>query len=430
MKHRFENKVLAFSVSVITVLLVLNIIITHHNNNILEHNRNLQKEAEQVKVTISQFAIVIIHNLDLGLRSYALYGKKKYLTPLRFAIEYKDSILGMAEESLRQQQYPLKEFYELKDSIIAYEALCLRLLELYEAKDTAEFNRLSDQDKGYLLWLQYERFSKGVNEFEDQINESAQRKYLAALRNNYLVQISLLLISVPTLFFTFVHTKRKFAVETALRKAEIEKAELLASQNQLLEKAVAERTVEIQTKNKQLQEQYDEIAAANEEISAQNDELTLHREELSRRNRALEESKRRELDLYKVNLLEKSEMIRAISQELEILKGKFSPTPEQIQKFNNILHFSIATDEDWEQFKKAFQEVYPTFFANLRFRFAAITASELRLAALIKMNLSLREAADMLGISSESVKKSRYRLKKRLGLVDEESLEDFVRTLN
>jgi hypothetical protein len=42
------------------------------------------------------------------------------------------------------------------------------------------------------------------------------------------------------------------------------------------------------------------------------------------------------------------------------------------------------------------------------------------------MNLSLREAADMLGISTSSVKKSRYRLKKRLGLKDEESLEDFI----
>jgi hypothetical protein len=385
-------------------------------------------QAEYVKVTVTQFAIVLIHNLDLGLRSYALYGKKKYLNPMKFAMNYRDSIMGEAEQVLLQQEYPMEEFYQLKDSIIAYEGLCLRLLDLYEANDTAEFNRLSDQDRGYLLWLQYERLSENINQFENEINGKARRKYLAALRNNYLLQILLLLISVPTLLFTAIHTGKKFAVERKLRKMEAERAALLASQNEMLEQAVRERTEEISLKNSKLQDQYKEITVANEEISAQNEELNKHREELALQNHALKQSKKEQLELYKRNLMEKSELIREISQELEILKGKFLPTPEQIQKFNNILHFNIVTEEDWERFKNTFQEVYPTFFASLRYRFPSITASELRLSALIKMNLSLKEAADMLGISSESVKKSRYRLKKRLGLVDEEPLEEFIKT--
>ena len=127
--------------------------------------------------------------------------------------------------------------------------------------------------------------------------------------------------------------------------------------------------------------------------------------------------------------MEKSEIISQITTELESLRKQFSPDREHIQKLTNILAFSILTDEDWERFKKTFQEVYPDFFVALRYRFPSITASELRLAALIKMNLPLKEAAGMLGIASSSVRKSRYRLKKRLGPQDEQSLEDFLSKL-
>jgi len=428
-KKNINKRLIAVAVIVITALLILNIVVTLYNNKIIEANRSLQKQAEDVKVTVSQFAIVIIHNLDLGLRGYALYKKDKYLYPMKFALQDKDSLMNIVERSIVQQNYPTAEFFELRDSINAYSALCLKMLKLFEDNNMSEFYRLSDLDKGYHLWLQYERFARKVYQFENEINENAQRRYQAAMRNNYLIQVLLLLISVPTLLFTAIHTNKKFVFEVKLRELESEKAMLLSSQNKMLEQVVFERTQEIESKNKALQIQYEEITAQNEEITAQNDELNQHREDLALQNEILIESKKQQLELYKRNLMEKSDMIQRISTELEILKNKFSPEQEQIQKFNNILHFNILTDEDWERFKKTFQEVYPGFFANLRYRFPVITASELRLSALIKMNLSLKEAAAMLGISTDSVKKSRYRLKKRLGLMDEESLEEFIRNV-
>ena len=140
------------------------------------------------------------------------------------------------------------------------------------------------------------------------------------------------------------------------------------------------------------------------------------------------ESKKQQLQLYSKNLLEKSDLVQKLSEEIESLKQK-SSDEEQVKNFSRVLNSTILTDEDWERFKKTFQEVYPNFFATLRFKFPEITASELRLSALIKMNLSLKEAASTLGISAESVKKSRYRLKKKIALREDESLEEFIRIL-
>ena len=58
-----------------------------------------------------------------------------------------------------------------------------------------------------------------------------------------------------------------------------------------------------------------------------------------------------------------------------------------------------------------------------------MTANDLRMIALIKMNLSAHEIASLLNISPEGVKKARYRLKRKMELTAEESLNDTILAL-
>jgi ligand-binding sensor domain-containing protein len=221
--------------------------------------------------------------------------------------------------------------------------------------------------------------------------------------------------------------------------------------NAHLEILVAERTRQLQTTNEELKTreeqiscqndelvaQQEELAAQNEELidqreelASQNQELARQRKELTQKNEALLRSSKEKLDLYMQKIVEKSEIIERISLELETLRGNNTTAErEHVEKFGQILQSHILTDEDWETFKATFNEVYPNFFASVRLRFPEITTAELRLAALMKMNLNVKEASYMLGISIESVKKSRYRLKKKLQLQEEDSLEEFIRKL-
>ena len=424
-----SKNLIRIAIAFITTLLIANFYVTTRNNRIIEENRQLQHQAEQVKVTVSQFAIIIIHNLDLGLRSYALFKDEKYLYPLYVANRDKDSIMQVVEHALIDQKYPLAEFYQLRDSINSYAALNNKLLALFRAGNLEDFFWLADQDKGYQLWLQYESLARKINQFEDEITSRAQARLDRAESFNFLIQLLLFIICVPTLLITAYHTYKKFAFEVMLRKSEAEKAEILRTQNEKLEQVVKERTMEIQNQNNILQVQHEEISAKNREIVAQKDELSRHQEVLAAQNLALIASKKEQLDQFSRRLLEKSELIEQLSSEIETLKKKSGLDQDQVQNFSKVLHSTILTDDDWEQFKKTFEDVYPNFFATLRFRFIDITAAELRLAALIKMNLSLKEAANTLGISADSVKKSRYRLKKKIALAEEDSLEEFIRDL-
>jgi DNA-binding NarL/FixJ family response regulator len=121
---------------------------------------------------------------------------------------------------------------------------------------------------------------------------------------------------------------------------------------------------------------------------------------------------------------EKSEAMKDIEGELKLLKTRLPD--EQVEKFSKVLQLNIHTDDDWEFFKKAFEEVYPRFFGALRYSYPELTPAELRLSALIKLKLSIKESAAVLGISLDSVKTARYRLRKKLMLHEEENLEEFI----
>jgi tetratricopeptide (TPR) repeat protein/DNA-binding CsgD family transcriptional regulator len=147
---------------------------------------------------------------------------------------------------------------------------------------------------------------------------------------------------------------------------------------------------------------------------------------LYNRTKLILSSRQHQLKHYTQILLEKSTIISSITEELEALKSNATVVDENMEKFGKILHLKIHTEDEWENFKKAFDEVYPDFFNNLRYKYPGITAAELRLAAITKLNLSVKEAASMLGISAESVKQSRYRLKKRIGVPEDSTLKEYL----
>ncbi|MEJ7684517.1 MAG: hypothetical protein WKG06_43050 [Segetibacter sp.] len=62
----------------------------------------------------------------------------------------------------------------------------------------------------------------------------------------------------------------------------------------------------------------------------------------------------------------------------------------------------------------------------MREKFPDLSPAELRLLILTKLNLSAREMANMLGISIDAIRKSRYRLRKKLNLEEESNLEELI----
>ena len=88
-----------------------------------------------------------------------------------------------------------------------------------------------------------------------------------------------------------------------------------------------------------------------------------------------------------------------------------------------------ASDRDWETFKTYFSQVHNDFDQKLKTLSEDISEKEIRLAAFLRMNLTTKEIAATMNVLPESVLKSKYRLKKKLGLAKEIDLNDFLNTI-
>lgn len=128
---------------------------------------------------------------------------------------------------------------------------------------------------------------------------------------------------------------------------------------------------------------------------------------------------REQLEIYTRHLREKTNLVETLQDQL--LRREVSE--EQMQQISALSQHTILTEDDWEKFKSMFEKVYPGFFHMLRQQSPDITLAELRMAALCKLQVPAREAANLLGISPNSVNKTRQRLRSRLGLDAHEDLE-------
>lgn len=78
----------------------------------------------------------------------------------------------------------------------------------------------------------------------------------------------------------------------------------------------------------------------------------------------------------------------------------------------------LITDGSEKDFDYFFTQVQPDFYKKLQADFPELTPNDLRLCAFIKGHLNVKEVAELTGISADSVKAARSRLRKKLGITD------------
>lgn len=136
------------------------------------------------------------------------------------------------------------------------------------------------------------------------------------------------------------------------------------------------------------------------------------------------------LSAQTLHVIEKNEILKEIQSKL---KAALEQDPkEQRKKLRNLMKqidANLGQDRDWESFKHTFENVHQDFLKNLNSRNPSLTTGDVKLACLMKMNLSSREIAATLGISTESLRISRYRLRKRLQLSEGMDLQHYLRCL-
>lgn len=148
------------------------------------------------------------------------------------------------------------------------------------------------------------------------------------------------------------------------------------------------------------------------------------------RHRAKINENQKNLSVIARLLAEKNEAKLKLLNASKLLTEKTEQPADDtppIEEGLNLFDYQILTSEDWAEFKAYFEQSYPGYLQRLRSKYDALTEAEERLFLLLKMNLTSREITNVLGISDSGVKKTRNRLRKKIALGPQESLEDRVR---
>ncbi|MDX8338999.1 triple tyrosine motif-containing protein [Draconibacterium sp. IB214405] len=93
---------------------------------------------------------------------------------------------------------------------------------------------------------------------------------------------------------------------------------------------------------------------------------------------------------------------------------------------NNKIDENISSRDDRQIFESNFERAHEQFFQKMKNKYPDLTSSDLQLCAYLRMNLSSKEIAPLLGISIRGVENHRYKLRKKLRLEPEDSLTDVM----
>jgi tetratricopeptide (TPR) repeat protein len=158
-----------------------------------------------------------------------------------------------------------------------------------------------------------------------------------------------------------------------------------------------------------------------------------HREEQLLAEKQLAEAElknaRERLNGFTKSILEKNKLIGQIKAEIVQLRLKqqegipASPviSDDSLKKLQEAV---LLTDDDWKNFTRLFDTVYEGFLNRLKQKLPGLSPAETRFLALSKLKLNNKEMAAMLAVSTDAIRQTRSRLKKKLNLTDENGLEE------
>ncbi|MCB0464927.1 MAG: hypothetical protein KDC78_04515, partial [Aequorivita sp.] len=120
--------------------------------------------------------------------------------------------------------------------------------------------------------------------------------------------------------------------------------------------------------------------------------------------------------------MHRTEIIEDILNDLKEIKRKAAKKETQNAIDYILKRLKRDTSSNiWDEFELRFEQVHESFYKNLSEKHPNLTSRDKRLCALLKLNLTSKEIAQITGQSSKSVENARTRLRKKLDITNSQT---------
>lgn len=136
-------------------------------------------------------------------------------------------------------------------------------------------------------------------------------------------------------------------------------------------------------------------------------------------------TKTKELASANMQLLENSGTLVKVRDELAKIEGNEEEAAE-LKRINNLLKDVEKNSTNWNQFALYFDELNDGFLNKLKLIHDGLSRNDLKVCAYLKLNLTTKQIAQLQNITVRGVEIHRYRLRKKLPVGKDQSLNDFL----
>jgi len=148
--------------------------------------------------------------------------------------------------------------------------------------------------------------------------------------------------------------------------------------------------------------------------------------ELKKANEDVVNTKKIELISSTLKLMHLNEMNNSLINDLvKVNPHTNKEGQELIRQISNKFKMNM-TEQIWNDFETRFENAFDSFYRVLLEKFPGLTPNERKLCALLRSGLTSKDIAILTFQNPQSVDVARYRLRKKLNLVNEENLIDFL----
>lgn len=177
------------------------------------------------------------------------------------------------------------------------------------------------------------------------------------------------------------------------------------------------RVILIQTRKKEEKIRLNEERKRKEEMERY--QLSCLQEELGNKNSKL-------MSITMLGVQNNTFLKKIKDAILEIDTSQSPATRQQVQRLVKDIERQLNDQSGWDNFAEHFNNTCNGFFDRLIEKHPKLTNSDLRLCAYIRLNLSTKEIASLMNVSSSSVEMAKYRLRKKLELDESVALPYYL----
>ena len=207
MKNLFREN---WIVIIIAIAFITSSLLALRNHRTISENQVAIRQSALVKENTQAILTRVMHGLDLGVRGFALTNDEKLLMPYHEAVETMPLIFKQIDSLLTRQNYPQKhEGQEVIKEITSYVKWSNEMIQQVRDGNHDAVVEMLKQDKGYEVWTKYSHFNEPLVKFENEIAESSLSAYNSANRSNLFLQLGILVLGLPMLYFFVARVNRE-----------------------------------------------------------------------------------------------------------------------------------------------------------------------------------------------------------------------------